>query len=69
MTVERGVLLFVGIMVLATVLLAVWHSPNWLWITGILGLHLIQASFAGICPAVMMLKKLGLPAKAGFAQA
>jgi len=69
MTVERGILLVVGILVLVTVLLAVWHSTNWLWITGILGLHLIQASFTGLCPVVMMLKKLGLPTKAGFAQA
>jgi len=69
MTVERGILLVVGILVLVTVLLAVWHSTNWLWITGLLGLHLIQASFTGLCPVVMVLKKLGLPTKAGFVQA
>lgn len=67
MTLERGILLVVGVLVLVTVLLAAWHSTNWLWITGILGLHLIQASFTGLCPVVRMLKKLGLPEKAGFA--
>ncbi len=67
MSVERSVLLVVGILVLVTVLLAVYHNANWLWVTGVLGAHLIQASFTGICPVVMTLKKLGLPTRAGFA--
>ncbi|WP_366554995.1 YgaP family membrane protein [Aquibaculum sediminis] len=66
MTVERAVLLVVGCLIVVTVLLAVYHSLNWLWITGILGAHLIQASFTGLCPVVMTLKKLGLPSRAGF---
>ena len=69
MTVERAILLVVGVLVLVTVLLAVWQSLNWLWITGLLGAHLIQASFTGVCPVVMTLKRMGLPTKAGFAQA
>lgn len=67
MTVERLLLLFVGIVVLATVLLAVYQNSNWLWVTGILGAHLIQASFTGLCPLIMILRKLGIPQKAGFA--
>ncbi len=67
MTVERLLLLFVGIVVLATVLLAVYQNTNWLWVTGILGAHLIQASFTGLCPLIMILRKLGIPQKAGFA--
>lgn len=67
MTVERSILLIVGIIVLGSVLLAVWVSPYWLWLTGLMGAHLIQASFTGICPVVMTLKKMGLPTKAGFA--
>ncbi|HRY23373.1 MAG: DUF2892 domain-containing protein [Geminicoccaceae bacterium] len=69
MTVERAILLVVGVLVLVTVLLAVWQSLNWLWVTGLLGAHLIQASFTGVCPVVMTLKRMGLPTKAGFAQA
>ncbi len=69
MTVERAVLFTVGCLVLLTVLLAVYHSLGWLWITGLLGAHLMQASFTGLCPVVMVLKRLGLPQKAGFAQA
>jgi hypothetical protein len=67
MTVERAILLVVGILVLGSVLLGVYHSANWFWLTGILGAHLIQASFTGMCPVVMVLKKMGLPQKSGFA--
>ncbi|WP_137703369.1 YgaP family membrane protein [Marimonas lutisalis] len=67
MTVERSILLIVGIIVLGSVLLAAFHNQNWLWLTGIMGAHLIQASFTGMCPVVMTLKRLGLPTKAGFA--
>ncbi|MBN9669915.1 YgaP family membrane protein [Roseibium aggregatum] len=67
MTVERAILLVVGAVVLASVLLAVYVNINWLWLTGILGAHLVQASFTGLCPVVMILKKLGLPQKSGFA--
>lgn len=66
MTVERGILLVVGSLTILTVLLAVYHSQNWLWVTGLLGAHLIQASFTGLCPVVRTLQKLGLPNKAGF---
>jgi hypothetical protein len=67
MTVERIVLLVVGIVVLGSTLLAVYHSANWLWVTGIMGAHLIQASFTGLCPVVALLKSSGLPSKPGFA--
>lgn len=66
MTVERAVLLVVGTLILASVLLAVYVHPGWLWVTGLLGLHLVQASFTGICPVVMTLKKMGLPSASGF---
>ena len=67
MSVERAILLIVGVVVLASVLLAVYHSPNWLWLTGLMGAHLIQASVTGICPVVMTLKRMGLPTRSGFA--
>lgn len=69
MTVERAILLTVGALVVVSVLLAVYHNLNWLWLTGLLGAHLIQASVTGICPVVMAYKRLGLPSKAGFASA
>jgi hypothetical protein len=67
MTVERSILLIVGVIALGSALLAAFHSQTWLWITGIMGAHLIQASFTGICPVVMAMKKMGLPTKSGFA--
>jgi hypothetical protein len=42
---EQWLRLLGGIMVLASVLLAVFHSPHWLWLTGVTGLNLIQSAF------------------------
>ncbi len=67
MSLERAILLIVGVVVLGSVLLAVYHSLYWLWITGLMGAHLIQASFTGMCPVVAFLKKMGFEQKAGFA--
>jgi Protein of unknown function (DUF2892) len=66
MTLERAILLTVGSLILLSVLLAVYVNLNWLWLTGLLGAHLVQASFTGFCPVVMALKRMGLPSKAGF---
>ena len=67
MTIERAILLVVGVVVLASVLLAVYHSMNWRWLTGLMGAHLIQASFTCMCPVVMALKRMGLASKPAFA--
>ena len=65
MSLERTILLVVGLVVLGSVLLSVYHSPSWLWLTALMGAHLVQASFTGMCPVVAMLKKLGLPERPG----
>jgi hypothetical protein len=67
MSLERMILLIVGLVVLGSVLLGVYHSPNWFWVTGLMGAHLIQVSFTGMCPVVKTLKAMGVPEKAGFA--
>ena len=67
MTLERTILLIVGVIVLGSLLLGIYHSQNWFWVTGLMGAHLIQASFTGMCPVVRTLKKLGFTEKAGFA--
>jgi hypothetical protein len=36
-------------------------------VTGLMGVHLIQASFTGMCLVVTTLKKLGFEQRAGFA--
>jgi hypothetical protein len=48
------------------VLLAVYHSMNCLWLTGLMGAHLVQASFTGMCPVVMALKRMGLASRPAF---
>ena len=60
MTVERGLRLVAGVMILLSVALAVYVSKNWLWLTGFVGLNLLQSSFTNWCPAMAMLKMLGL---------
>lgn len=42
---EQWFRLLGGIMVLGSVLLAALHSPQWLWVTGIMGANLIQSAF------------------------
>lgn len=50
---------FAGIFVLVSLVLAHYHSAYWLWLTAFVGINLVQASFTGFCPLVMMLNKLG----------
>jgi len=59
MNVDRIVMAFAGTVILATVLLAVYHNINWLWLTGFVGLNLLQSSFTGFCPLATILKKMG----------
>ena len=66
MTIERSILLVVGSVVLISVLLAVYQNLNWLWLTGLMGAHLIRASFTGLCPVVRLLKRMGLPSRPAF---
>ena len=45
MYMEQWLRLFGGVVVLASVLLAVYHSPSWLWLAGLMGVNLIQSAF------------------------
>jgi hypothetical protein len=60
MSIDRFVLAFAGTVVLASLLLAHFVSPAWLWLTAFVGANLLQASFTGFCPLAMILKKLGV---------
>jgi len=42
---EQWVRLLGGVFVLGSVLLAASHSPAWLWLTGLMGVNLIQSAF------------------------
>ncbi|MFI0397856.1 MAG: DUF2892 domain-containing protein [Thiolinea sp.] len=66
MTVDRMVFAMAGVIVLLSVLLAVYHHMNWLWLTGFVGLNLLQAAFTGFCPAALIFKKMGIQAGCAF---
>ncbi len=66
MNIDRAVMAFAGLMVLASVGLAHFFSPWWLLLTVFVGLNLLQAAFTGLCPAAMVLSKLGLKSGCAF---
>lgn len=65
MTTENAIRVLAGTMVLASVALAHWVDPRWLFLAVFVGLNLIQSAFTGFCPAEMILKKTGLTGKGG----
>lgn len=60
MTVEGGVRILAGTLVLISVVLTLSVSPWWLILAAFVGLNLIQSAFTGFCPAEMILGKCGL---------
>ena len=66
MTVERFVLAFAGVMILASVTLSQLHHVYWLFLTAFVGLNLFQSAFTGFCPLAIMLKKAGLKPGCAF---
>jgi len=60
MNIDRFVFAVAGFFILASVLLSVYHSHNWLWFTGFVGANLFQAAFTGFCPLAMLLKATGI---------
>lgn len=66
MNIDRGVLRFAGTMVLASLLLAHYVSPAWLWLTAFVGANLLQSSFTGFCPLAILLRKMGMKSGPAF---
>lgn len=66
MNVDRAVLAFAGIMILISLLLAVYVSPYWLWFTAFVGLNMLQSAFTGFCPAAMIFRKMGVASGNAF---
>jgi hypothetical protein len=60
MTVERGLRLMGGAMVLISMLPAHFVSLYWLWLTAFVGLNLLQSAFTDWCPAMLLLRAIGL---------
>jgi hypothetical protein len=60
MTVESYLRLIAGSFVLTSVLLGIYHSPNWFYFTGFVALNLIQSAFTNWCPMMTFLRWMGV---------
>ena len=60
MTVDNGVRVVAGCMLLLSLLLTAWVHPGFVWLSVFVGVNLIQSAFTGFCPAAMLFKRLGL---------
>ena len=59
MTIENGIRLIAGTLVMVSVVLTVIYNQWWLILAFFVALNLIQSVFTGFCPAIIILKKLG----------
>ncbi len=66
MSIDRIVLAFAGAVILLSLLLSLYHSQNWLWLTAFVGVNLFQSAFTGFCPLAIILKKMGKQSGAAF---
>ncbi len=62
MTVEGGLRLMSGAFILLSLALGHWLIPYWYLFTAFVGLNLFQSGLTNWCPAMFLLKKLGLRA-------
>ena len=60
MRLEQTLRLIAGTMVLVTLLLGVYVHPAFFWVTGFVGLNLLQSGFTNWCPMISILRKAGL---------
>lgn len=66
MSLDRSVLALAGAMVLLSVVLTVWVSPYFVWLTVFVGANLLQSAFTGFCPAAIVFRKLGVKQGCAF---
>jgi hypothetical protein len=60
MTIERALRAMAGFFVLLSVALGYWVHPGFFLFTAFVGLNLLQSAFTNACPAMAILRKLGL---------
>lgn len=60
MNLDRAVLAFAGLVVLAGLALGYWVTPWFYLLSAFAGLNMFQAAFTGFCPAAMIFKLLGV---------
>ena len=69
MTVERTLRLMAGIFILISVGLGYWVSHYWFLFTAFVGINLFQSGLSNWCPAMTILRKLGMKHMAAAASA
>ena len=60
MTVDNGVRVVAGCILLLSLLLTAWVHPGFVWLSVFVGVNLIQSAFTGFCPAAMIRKRMGM---------
>ncbi|HVU54641.1 MAG TPA: DUF2892 domain-containing protein [Puia sp.] len=58
--IERIIRAVAGSLVLASVILAIYESEKWLWLTGFVGVNLLQSSFTRWCLLEKILQRAGV---------
>ena len=66
MTIDRIVFAFAGAVILASIALAVLVDLRWLFLTGFVGLNLLQSAVTGFCPLALILKRFGVKSGCAF---
>jgi hypothetical protein len=66
MSIDRLVIAIAGSFILISLILAHYHSGNWLWFAAFVGANLLQSAFTGFCPMAIILKKLGVKPGCAF---
>lgn len=66
MNLDRAVLAFAGLVVLASAILSVTVHPYWIALTIFAGLNMLQAAFTGFCPAAMIFRGFGVKEGCAF---
>jgi hypothetical protein len=60
MSINSAVMALAGFMVLLSVALTYFVSPNWMALTLFVGANMLQSAFSGFCPAASIFRRLGL---------
>lgn len=60
MKIEQAVRAIAGTFILASLALAHYVNPNWLWFTAFVGANLLQSAFTKWCLMEKILAKLGM---------
>jgi len=65
MHIDRIVHSVAGAMVLASLALARWHNPHWIWLTVFVGANLLQSGLTNWCLLSTLLAKAGVRNQGG----